>query len=162
MAGRMEWGARALGNRSILANPSNTDVVMVLNEQMKDRDFWMPFTPSILEERANDYVMNPKKLYTPYMIITFDSTTLARKELKAALHPYDFTARPQFVRKSWNPRYHKILKEFEKLTGIGGVLNTSFNLHGYPIVLGPAEALHAFRKSGLEFLALENYLISKS
>ena len=162
MAGRMEWGARALGNRSILANPSNTDVVMVLNEQMKDRDFWMPFTPSILEERANDYVMNPKKLYAPYMIITFDSTTLARKELKAALHPYDFTARPQFVRKSWNPRYHKILKEFEKLTGIGGVLNTSFNLHGYPIVLGPAEALHAFRKSGLEFLALENYLISKS
>lgn len=161
MSGRMEWGARALGNRSILANPTNQDIVMVLNEQMKDRDFWMPFTPSILEERMNDYVINPKNIFAPYMIITFDSTPLARKELRAALHPYDFTARPQAVRQSWNPRYHKIIKEFEKLTGIGGVLNTSFNLHGYPVVLGPAEALHAFRNSGLEYLAMGNYLISK-
>ncbi len=159
--GRMEWGARALGNRSILANPSNTDLVMVLNEQMKDRDFWMPFAPSILSERADDYLINSKKVLAPYMILSFDTTPLARSHLKAALHPYDFTCRPQVVYKDWNPSYWELLKHFEALTGLGGVLNTSFNLHGYPIVLGPKEALDAFEHSGLEYLALENYLIRK-
>jgi len=159
--GRMEWGARALGNRSILANPSNIDLVMILNEQMKDRDFWMPFAPSILSERADDYLINPKKVEAPYMILSFDTTLLARSHLKAALHPYDFTCRPQIVSKDWNPVYYDLLKHFEALTGIGGVLNTSFNLHGYPIVLGPKEALYAFEHSGLEYLALENYLVTK-
>ena len=161
MAGRMEWGARALGNRSILSNPSNPDLIRVLNEQVKGRDFWMPFTPSILKERAKDYSINPKNIPAPYMILTFHSTQLAKKDLKAAMHSYDETIRPQIVDRSWNPRYYKIIKEFEKLTGIGGVLNTSFNLHGLPIILGPREALHAFENSGLEYLALENYLISK-
>lgn len=161
LSGRMEWGARALGNRSILANPSNPDIVRVINEQMKMRDFWMPFTPSILAKRAKDYVVNPKNVSAPYMILTFHSTEIARKHLKAAMHPYDFTLRPQIVEESWNPGYYKIIKEFEKITGIGGVLNTSFNLHGYPIVLGPQEAMHAFENSGLEYVALGNYLVSK-
>lgn len=161
MSGRMEWGARALGNRTILANPSDADVVMIINEQMKDRDFWMPFAPSLLKERAKDYLINPKNVEAPYMVLSFDTTPLARKDLKAALHPYDFTCRPQIVEQSWNPSYYKILKEFEELTGIGGVLNTSFNLHGFPIVLGPKETYNAFEKSGLQYLALENYLISK-
>ena len=95
------------------------------------------------------------------MVLSFDTTPLARKDLKAALHPYDFTCRPQIVEETWNPSYYKILKEFENLTGIGGVLNTSFNLHGYPIVLGPKEAYNAFEKSGLQYLALEDFLISK-
>lgn len=161
MNGRMEWGARSLGNRSILANPSNSDVVMVINEQMKDRDFWMPFAPTILLERMHDYCINPKNIAAYYMILSFDSTPLARKELRAALHPYDFTLRPQILEEDWNPKYYKIIKEFEKLTGIGGVLNTSFNLHGMPIVLGPKEAMYAFEHSGLQYLALEDYLISK-
>lgn len=161
LSGRMEWGARALGNRSILANPSDPGIIRIINEQIKNRDFWMPFTPSILAERADDYVVNPKKIPAPYMILAFDSTELAKKHLPAAMHSYDFTVRPQLVEKSWNPRYHKIIKEFEKLTGIGAVLNTSFNLHGFPIVLGPKEAMHAFENSGLEYLVLENYLISK-
>lgn len=161
MAGRMEWGARALGNRSILANPSNSDIVRIINEQMKMRDFWMPFTPSILLERAKDYIINPKNIPAPYMILTFHSTDLAKKHLKAAMHPYDFTLRPQMVEESWNPQYYKIIKEFGKITGIGGVLNTSFNLHGYPIVLGPKEAMHAFENSGLEYVVLENYLVAK-
>lgn len=159
--GRMEWGARALGNRSILANPAHRDTVRVLNEQIKGRDFWMPFTPSILKEREKDYIKNPKNIPAPYMILTFDSTEKAKDELTAALHPYDFTARPQLVEREWNSSYHKILREFEKLTGIGGVLNTSFNLHGLPIVLGPEEAIHAFENSGLRYLALGNYLIEK-
>ncbi|HSX39320.1 MAG TPA: carbamoyltransferase C-terminal domain-containing protein [Candidatus Saccharimonadales bacterium] len=161
MSGRMEFGARALGNRSILANPANVDIVNVINEQVKNRDFWMPFTPSILEERINDYIVNPKHVFAPYMIVTFNTSNLARKELKAALHPYDLTARPQLVKESWNPGYYKIIKSFEKLTGIGAVLNTSFNLHGFPIVMGPEEAYYAFENSGLQYIALENYLVSK-
>lgn len=161
MNGRMEWGARSLGNRSILANPSNSDIVMIINEKMKDRDFWMPFAPTIMVERMHDYCINPKNIAAPYMILSFDSTLLAKKELRAALHPYDFTLRPQILEKDWNPKYYKILKEFEKLTGIGAVLNTSFNLHGMPIVLGPKEAMYAFEHSGLEYVALEDYLISK-
>lgn len=162
VGGRMEWGARALGNRSILANPMNYDVVRNINERMKMRDFWMPFAPSILYERRNSYCQNPKGIDSPYMTVTFDSTPKARKEIRAAMHPYDFTVRPQFVRKDWNYSYWKIIREFEKITGIGAVLNTSFNLHGYPIVMGPKEAIYAFENSGLEYLALENYLIEKS
>jgi carbamoyltransferase len=161
LAGRMEWGARALGNRSILANPSNPDIVRTINEYVKARDFWMPFAGSILEERADEYIVNPKKIVGDYMIMAYDSTSLARKELRAALHPYDFTIRPQIVRKEWNPSYYRIIKEFEKITGIGGVLNTSFNLHGYPIVKGPKEAMFVFENSEIRYLAMENYIISK-
>ncbi|MBP7928077.1 hypothetical protein KAZ57_02935 [Patescibacteria group bacterium] len=161
LSGRMEWGARALGNRSILANPVHQDVVVKINEQIKDRDFWMPFTPSILEERIDDYIVNPKHIAAPYMIMTFNTTDLGKRELKAAMHPYDFTIRPQVVIKSWNPKYHKIISNFQRLTGVGGVLNTSFNLHGLPVVSGPKEALYAFENSGLQYLCLENFLISK-
>lgn len=161
LAGRMEWGARALGNRSILANPSNNDVVMMINKQMKDRDFWMPFAPTILASRMKDYCVNPKHIEAPYMVLSFDSTQKARKDLKAALHPYDFTLRPQILEEDWNPKYYKIIKEFKNLTGIGGILNTSFNLHGRPMVLGPKEAMYAFEHSGLKYLAMENFLISK-
>lgn len=162
LSGRMEWGARALGNRSLLASPKDLDVVMVLNEQMKDRDFWMPFTPSVLDRRAQDYVKNPKNISAPYMIMTFDTTELGKKELKAAIHPYDFTCRPQVLEKSWNPKYYSVIEAFEKLTGIGAVLNTSFNLHGLPVVLGPKEAMYVFENSGLEFLAMEDFLVCKS
>lgn len=161
MAGRMEFGARALGNRSILADPSRYENVRIINDQIKGRDFWMPFSPTIIEERAKDYIVNPKKLTSPYMMISFDSTPRARQELVAAIHPADFTLRPQILKKEFNPKYYKIIKEFEKITGTGAVLNTSFNIHGYPIVRGPKEALDAFSNSGLKFLAMENYLIEK-
>lgn len=161
LKGRMEFGARALGNRSILASPSDQDVVRVINEQVKNRDFWMPFAPTIVSERANDYLVNPKRMDSPYMMLAFDSTPLARRELKAAMHPYDFTLRPQILSQDYNSSYYRLIKEFEKITGIGAVLNTSFNLHGFPIVLSPEDALEAFENSGLEYVTLENYLISK-
>ncbi len=161
LAGHMEWGARALGNRSILADPSNSNIVRIINDQIKNRDFWMPFAPTILSEKAKDYLINPKKTSAPFMVLAFDTTDLAKKELKAALHPYDYTCRPQILEEKDNPKYYKIIKEFEKLTGIGGVLNTSFNLHGEPIVCSPDDALSVFERSGLEYLVLENYLISK-
>lgn len=162
MNGRMEFGARALGNRSILTNASNLQIIKIINEMIKSRDFWMPFAPSILADRSQDYIENPKNIFSPFMMQTFNSTSLAQKELTAALHPYDLTCRPQFVTKEANPSYYKLLKEFENLTGIGGVLNTSFNLHGFPIVKGPKEALFTFANSGLEYLMMENYLVYKT
>lgn len=158
--GMMEFGARALGNRSILADPSNRDVVPIINDMIKNRDFWMPFAASILKERETDYIKNPKNVEAPYMILAFDTTDKWR-EMIAAIHPADLTIRPQIVRKEYNPEYYKILKEFENRTGRGVLLNTSFNLHGYPIVYGPKEALWTFKNSDLNYLALGNYFIYK-
>lgn len=160
-SGRMEFGARALGNRSILADPRNRDVVKKINEAIKNRDFWMPFAPSILEERANDYIVNPKNFYAPYMTMGFPTTSKAHIDLIAALHPYDHTARPQIVSKDWNPGYYKVLKTFKEITGVGGILNTSFNLHGEPIVCSPKDALETFLNSDLDGLALGNFYLTR-
>jgi carbamoyltransferase len=159
-AGRAEFGARALGNRSILADASRPDVVRVINDMIKSRDFWMPFAPAILEERADDYLVNPKNLASPYMILSFDTTEL-RDDLRGAIHANDFTARPEIVYESWNPSFHRILKHYEERTGRGGVLNTSFNLHGSPIVNTPADALDVLERSELKHLALGPFLVSK-
>lgn len=159
--GRMEFGARALGNRSILANPSDSNIVRKINDQIKFRDFFMPFTPSILYERANDYLINPKNIASPFMTIGFDSTPLARKELIAAMHPADFTIRPQIIKKEVNPDYYDLIKEFEKLTGIGGVLNTSLNLHGYPIVRSPKDAIEVMENSELDMMYFGDILMMR-
>jgi len=160
-AGRMEFGARALGNRSILADPSDLKVVREINLMVKKRDFWMPFAPVILEERANDYLINPKNIDAPFMILSFNTTKKAGNDCIAAVHQADLTARPQIIRKNDNKEYYSILKEFEKITGRGVLLNTSFNLHGFPIVCGAEEAINVFLNSGLKYLALGNYLITK-
>ena len=160
-AGRMEFGARALGNRSILANPSDHRVVGIINRMIKNRDFWMPFAPSILRERETDYVVNPKGLASPYMMLAFATQPKRRDELTAALHPHDATARAHLVDEAWNPAYHRVIREFERRTGIGGVLNTSFNLHGEPLVGSAADAIDTFERSGLGHLALDRWLISK-
>ena len=157
--GRAEFGPRALGNRSILANPSNIKNVTKINNQIKYRDFWMPFTPSILSERASDYIKNPKNLPSPFMTIAFDSTELARKDLVAAIHPADYTIRPQFVDKQSNPGYYDLIKKFEGLTGIGGLLNTSMNLHGEPIVTNPSDAIHTLINSELDILVINKTAI---
>lgn len=155
--GRDEWGPRALGNRSILADPRDLRVVRRLNMAIKMRDFWMPFAPSILESRMSEYLIDAKP--ARYMIEAFDATEKA-EEIIAALHPYDRTARPQTVNE-WNPSYRRILEEFESITGIGGVLNTSFNLHGFPIVGTPETAVDTFENSGLDALAIGSYLLVK-
>ncbi len=158
--GRMEFGARALGNRSILADPSDLQCLREINLMVKKRDFWMPFAPVMLKERAEDYIINPKNITAPYMILSFD-TTSKYGELIAAVHQADLTARPQVITKKMNADYYAVLKEFEKLTGRAVLLNTSFNLHGYPIVHGPKQALEVFRDSGLKYLAVGNYLVEK-
>lgn len=152
--GPMEFGARALGNRSILADPSSPDNIKRINDAIKARDFWMPFTPSIKSERAADYLVIPNGIVSPYMTIGYQSTPLGRKEIIAALHPGDFSARPQFVTREANAEYWALISEFEALTGIGALLNTSLNLHGDPMNATIADATRTLALSALDFLAL--------
>lgn len=160
--GREEFGARALGNRSLLADPSNPDVVKTINNMIKCRDFWMPFATSMTDKQAEKCLKNPKHIASPYMILTFDSTDMIR-DYKAGAHPYDLTVRPQVVYRDWNPDYYRLIETFQEKSGKrGGVLNTSFNLHGYPLVSTPADALEVFERSGLQHLAIEDWLVSKS
>jgi len=160
-SGQMEFGARALGNRSIFADPKNHKVVPIINSLIKSRDFWMPFAPIVLKEKLEKYIINPKNISSPYMMMGFD-TTEAHEELIAAIHPADKSARPQILEKGQNVDVEEILNEFEKLTGRAILLNTSFNLHGYPIVFSPKEALWTFKNSGLEHLVMGKYLIKKN
>jgi carbamoyltransferase len=158
--GRMEFGARALGNRSILADPTKSDVVRVINDMIKCRDFWMPFAPAMLAERSEEYVVNPKGMDAPYMIMTFDTTSKV-EEFPAGVQPYDRTARPQFVHREHNPEFHRIISQFAERTGRAVILNTSFNLHGFPIVSSAVHALEVLERSGLSNLAVGHYLIQK-
>jgi carbamoyltransferase len=160
-AGRMEFGARALGNRSILANPSDHRVIALINRMIKNRDFWMPFAPTVLAERAGDYLVNPKGFASPYMMLAMPTRPETRDAIAAAIHPEDGTARPQILERDWNPEYHAVIREFERRTGVGAVLNTSFNLHGEPIVRSAEDAVDTFERSGLPHLAVGRWLISK-
>lgn len=121
----------------------------------------MPFATSMKYERRHDYLALTHDTYAPFMAITFNTTSLAEQELIAALHPYDLTSRPQMVRQEVNRDYHTLISEYEKITGSGGILNTSFNLHGEPNVETPEDALRTFVHSGLPHLAIGNYLVSK-
>ena len=158
---RMEFGARALGNRSILANPSDPGVVPIINHQIKQRDFWMPFAGTLLDEAQDRYIKNPGRLPSPNMMTAFETLPGAHESLAAAMHPFDKTMRPQILRESDNPNYHRLIKAFEDMTGIGAVLNTSFNLHGEPVVCGAADAVKTFVESGLQNLSIGPYMISK-
>jgi len=158
--GREEFGARSLGNRAIIANPNAPGIIKEINEMIKNRDFWMPFASSILDTDFHKYVKSPCKNNPYYMIMTFD-THDAADEIKGGIHPYDRTVRPQLVTRKHNPSYWDLLNEFKKITGIGGILNTSLNLHGLPLVHTPEDAFHVIENSNLGFLAIENYLIEK-
>jgi carbamoyltransferase len=160
--GRMEWGARALGNRSILASAENYARVDEINRAIKQRDFWMPFAPSIREESAGRYIDDQKNLRPNFMTFAFPTKPEGYNDLVAASHPRDATIRPQIVTQKANPGYHKLITRFEERTGRGVVLNTSFNLHGYPIVDTPTDAIRVFVNSGLENLALNHFMLRKA
>ncbi|MGI8906733.1 MAG: carbamoyltransferase C-terminal domain-containing protein [Candidatus Sumerlaeaceae bacterium] len=161
MVGRAEFGARSLGNRTIIANPSDPRNVRNINRAIKMRDFWMPFCPTVLAERRHDYTVNPKDIPARYMVNAFESTPLAFRELVCGLHPFDLTCRPQFISELENPGWYALVKAFEKRTGIGGVMNTSFNLHGEPIVGTPADAISTLVRSEIDYLILGSYLVWK-
>jgi carbamoyltransferase len=161
-SGKMEFGARSLGNRSILANPNNLQNVTKINRAVKKRDFWMPFAPAVLEEDLDKYFHIPKGLSgqkSPYMMFGFESKPYVRNEIICGLHQADHSGRPQTVDKIRYPGFHDIITEFKKLSGHSVVLNTSFNLHGYPIVSNSKEAIEVLLNSEIDVLVLENYAV---
>ncbi|MBI4162660.1 MAG: carbamoyltransferase [Candidatus Aenigmarchaeota archaeon] len=156
--GRMEGGPRALGNRSILANPTNPKMKDILNSRVKHREPWRPFCPSILYEDRAKYFSSDKE--SPFMILAFHVKKEMQKEIPAVVH-VDGTARPQTVRRSQNPLYYKLLQNLKKEIGHGVVINTSFNVKGEPVVCRPEDAVRCFFGTGMDALAIGNYLVKK-
>lgn len=160
-SGRSELGQRALGNRSILANPSMEGVIDKINHQIKYRDFWMPFCPSMLADRANELIINDKGISSKFMTMSFDSRDDEWKRMQGVVHPSDKTVRPQLVERNDNPDYYDLINAFAQKTGLPTILNTSFNLHGEPNVDTPADAFHTFENSELDMVWLGDTLVSR-
>lgn len=157
--GKGEMGPRALGNRSIIADPRTLENVQVINRMIKNRDFWMPFAPIIIREFENLILKNPKKIYSPHMTMGFE--TIDDYKIPAAVHQYDKTARAQILEKKTNPILWDVINDFYSKTGVPAILNTSFNLHGHPLVNSVEDAHYVFINSGLEVLWLNNHIIEK-
>ena len=158
--GRAEMGPRALCNRSIIADPRSRENIERINRKIKNRDFWMPFAPVIMHEYQHEILENPKQLPSPHMTIGFN-TKEGKKKMPAAVHQYDGTARPLILEKDVNERMWNVLNLFYKKTGMPALVNTSFNLHGEPIVNSFDDAIHVFNNSGLDSLWLDNHIIDK-
>ena len=156
--GGMEFGPRALGGRSILADPRRADMKDRVNAAVKMREGFRPFAPSVLEERAGDYFVD--LCPTPYMTMTFDVKPERASEIPAITH-VDGTARVQTVNEQASPLYHRLISEFEKRSSIPMVLNTSMNVKGQPIIADPRTALALFYSTGLTGLALGPYYLTK-
>ncbi len=156
---RMEYGPRALGNRSILYSATDPSVNDWLNKRLKRTEF-MPFAPSTLREYAEKSYLNldSGEFAATFMTITFDCTDWVKETSPAIVH-VDGTARPQLVRKSENKSYYKIIDEYRKITGFPTIVNTSFNMHEEPIVCTPYDAIRAFKLGHLDYLAIGNYLV---
>lgn len=153
--GRLEFGPRALGSRSIVADPRREKSKDIVNEKIKFRENWRPFAPSILKEKANKYLEDVDK--SPFMIRSYD---VKNDEFPAATH-VDNTSRPQTVSRERKPRYYNLIKSFGDKTGVYVVLNTSFNKRGEPIVRSPENAYNCFKNSGLDFLAMEDVIVNE-
>jgi carbamoyltransferase len=176
--GRMEFGPRALGGRSIVGDPRSAKMQTVMNLKIKYRESFRPFAPSVLAERVSDYFDLDSP--SPYMLIVapikenlripltdaqkqlfgVEQLKLKRSELPAITH-VDYSARVQTVHKETNPRYHALLKAFEEKTGCGVLVNTSFNVRGEPIVCTPDDAYRCFMRTEMDYLVIENYLLDK-
>lgn len=156
--GRMEFGPRALGNRSILADCRRAEMKDIINHRVKFREPFRPFTPSVLEEAGKDYFQHPG--ISPYMNITFLVRPEKKDEIPAVVH-VDGTVRIQTVSAKTNPRYHRLISEFAKVTGVPVVLNTSLNIKGDPINCSPREALATFYSTGMDCLAIGPYYLRK-
>ena len=158
--GRMEIGARALGGRSILANPLNPDARDHVNKHVKNREAWRPFCPSLQSEFFKDY-FDTELDSSRYMITACSIKKEYLDVLPSCIH-IDGTVRPQTVEKGANPLYWEMLNEFEKITGHPIVVNTSFNVQGEPIVMRPEEAIRCFYGSGMDVLAIGPFLVKKA
>ncbi|MFF7730782.1 carbamoyltransferase [Streptomyces sp. NPDC008001] len=158
--GRMEYGPRALGNRSILANPKFPDIKDIINERIKHREQFRPFAPVVLEHLAPEVFELGKKTSSPYMTFVVPVRPEYQEKIQGACH-VDATSRIQTVTDESNPLLARLLREFNELTGIPCLINTSFNVAGEPIVCSPADALSCFLKTEMDHLFLGNYLVSR-
>ena len=159
--GRMEYGPRALGNRSIMYHAREPEVNQWLNKRLGRTEF-MPFAPVTLYEAREKYFFNIKgaEHTAEFMTVTFDCTDQMKKDCPAAVH-IDGTARPQLIRREVNPGYYDILKEYEKISGISSLINTSFNMHEEPIVCTPFDGIRAFLQGNLDYLAIGLFLVKQ-
>jgi carbamoyltransferase len=158
--GRMEYGPRALGNRSILALPHSEEIKNELNLIQKKRVWYQPFCPSMLLEDANELLEDLKGTPNKFMTMGYMVRKEKQKLVKGVIN-IDGTCRPQIMTNS-NSRYEKLLSEYKKLSGIGVLLNTSFNLHGEPLICSPEDALSTFSRTPAKYMVLENYLLTKN
>jgi carbamoyltransferase len=154
----MEAGPRALGGRSILADPRDLAARDRVNRAIKFREYWRPFCPSLAEEDAARFMKGARP--APYMILAYEATEEARKTVPAVVH-VDGTMRVQTVSAKTNPRYHALLKAFEKKTGVPVVLNTSFNVKGEAVICTPRDAFRTFWSTGIDALAIGSFIIEK-
>ena len=161
--GRFEWGLRALGHRSIIADPRREEMKDVFNTKIKFREPYHPFAPSVLEDRASKLFDLPEvERHYPnrFMLYVVNVKDDAKAKLPAITH-VDGSARLQTVRQDTSPLYYRLIDKFGQATGVPVVLNTSFNLHAEPIVTSPADTLKTFHNSGLDFLVLGNCIVAK-
>jgi len=156
--GRMEAGARALGNRSILADPRDPAMKDILNHRVKHREGFRPFAPSVLAEAADDYFEGA--VPSPFMLLVFP-VRAARRSLVPAITHVDGTARVQTVTRETTPLYYRLIEAFQRRTGVPLLLNTSFNVRGEPIVCTPEDAVRCFRGTDMDYLALGPLLVEK-
>ena len=157
--GRAEFGPRALGNRSIIADPRPAEFKDIVNARIKFREEFRPFAPSVLAEYAHEYFDLPGD--SPYMLQICDVVEQKRSEIQAVTH-VNGSARPQTVRREANPLYYDLIRNFFEITGTPLILNTSFNIKGEPIVNSPSDALRCFYATGLDYLIMGNYLFHKN
>jgi len=156
--GKAEFGPRALGNRSILANPCNPAMKDILNSKVKNRESFRPYAPAVLEENAGEYFL--LKDLSPFMLLA-PQVKGNKKHLIPAVTHVDGTARVQTINKDVNPEFWQLISEFQKITGVPVILNTSFNLRGEPIVNSPEDAIDSFLKTHMDCLILENFIVEK-
>jgi carbamoyltransferase len=156
--GRMEFGPRALGSRSILADARDPEMTTHVNNAVKFREWWRPFAPSLKKEAAGEYLEEVTD--SPFMILTAQVRPEKRSVIPAVTH-VDGSARPQTVEKDINPLYWRLIDGFEKRTGVPVVMNTSFNLRGEAIVHTPTDALRTFFSSGMDALVIGSFVVEK-
>ena len=157
--GRSEFGPRALGNRSILADPRSEEIRDRLNERVKHRQWFRPYAPVVLEEKAAEWFVLDQP--SPYMLIVARVRKEKRPLVPAITH-VDGTARVQTVAPGGNSRIRRVVEAFDRATGVPMVLNTSFNIHGEPIVCTPEDAYKCFMRTEMDYLVVNNFLLSKT
>jgi len=161
--GRMEWGPRALGSRSILSNATNRDMQEILNLKVKHREKFRPFAPVVCEDDALRYFDCDKPVPEPtdYMLMVYPIRKRWHKRIPAVTH-VDGSGRLQTIRRKQNHLYYDLIKEFGKLTGIPILVNTSFNIRGEPIVCTPQDAYRCMMGTGIDYLVMGKYLIKRA